>query len=245
MRRYIFFASFLVLFGVGAGFSQTTAADSNVLPAQTVSKASLAAKHADSKLNETVLHKSVLNYSLPAELAEVAQKCAAGEPDECYFSYKTFENAADSKLAAAANLELSVLSLQRGLVKQALSYINRACELNPDDPFMELTRGWTYLAAGKYKKARKSFDDLMYLTADFEYVSSSKTGNALSWYLSGNKEKSAAEWQYLYTANPYNISFVSYMLGKIAAEMKASRHLAPVFLQQALTHDSKNYAAAK
>ena len=180
MRRYIFFAGFLVLFGVGAGFSQTTAADSNVLPAQTVSKASLAAKHADSKLNETVLHKSVLNYSLPAELAEVAQKCAAGEPDECYFSYKTFENAADSKLAAAANLELSVLSLQRGLVKQALSYINRACELNPDDPFMELTRGWTYLAAGKYKKARKSFDDLMYLTADFEYVSSSKTGNALS-----------------------------------------------------------------
>lgn len=245
MRRYIFFAGFLVLFGVEAGFSQTTAADSNVLPAQTVSKASLAAKHADSKLNETVLHKSVLNYSLPPELAEVAQKCAAGEPDECYFSYKTFENAADSKLAAAANLELSVLSLQRGLVKQALSYINRACELNPDDPFMELTRGWTYLAAGKYKKARKSFDDLMYLTADFEYVSSSKTGNALSWYLSGNKEKSAAEWQYLYTANPYNISFVSYMLGKIAAEMKASRHLAPVFLQQALTHDSKNYAAAK
>lgn len=213
--------------------------------AGTVTKSSLAAARADSKLNETVLHKSVLDYSLPADIAAVAKKCAAGEADECYFSFKTFENAADPKVAAAANLELAVLSLQRGLVKQSLKYIDRAAELNPDDPFVELTRGWLLLSAGKYKKSRQSFSDLMYLTADFEYVSSAKLGTALAWYFGGNKEKAAAELQYLYTSNPYAISFVSYMLGRIASEMKASKKLAPVFLQQALSHDEKNYAAAE
>lgn len=35
------------------------------------------------------------------------------------------------------------------------------------------------------------------------------------------------------------------MLGRIASEMKSSRKLAPVFLQQALSHDEKNYAAVE
>ena len=148
-------------------------------------------------------------------------------------------------MAAAANLELAVLSLQRGLVKQALEHIDRACELNGEDPFMELTRGWMQLSAGKYKQARQTFDHLFYLTADFEYVSSAKMGTALAWYFSGNKEEAAAAFQYVYTSNPYAISFVSYMLGQIASEMKSSRHLAPVFLQQSLSHDEKNYAAAE
>ena len=212
---------------------------------QTVSKSTLAAARVDSKLNETILHKSVLDYYLPADIASVAKKCAAGEIDECYFSFKTFENSPDKKTASSANLELAVLSLQRGLVKQAVKYIDQACALNPDDPFAELTRGWILLSSGKYKKARQSFQNLLYLTADFEYVSSAKLGTALAWYLDGDKEKSATELQYLYTSNPYTISFVSYMLGRIASEMKSSRQLAPVFLQQSLTHDARNYAAVE
>ena len=248
MRKYTLFITFLFLVWCGqtAFCSALDVADNTAAQnqTQTVSKSSLAATRVDSKLNETVLHKSVLDYSLPPEIAAVSKKCAAGEVDECYFSFKSFENAPDVKLAAAANVELAVLSLQRGLIKQALRHIDRACTLSPDDPFAELTRGWMLLSAGKYKKARQAFDNLMYLTADFEYVSSAKLGSALSWYFGGNKEKSAAELQYLYTSNPYAISFVSYMLGRVASEVKAGRKLAPVFLQQALSHDEKNYAAA-
>lgn len=229
----------------GSSSSGQDAAPAADAPVQTVSKSTLAATRVDSKLNETVLHASVMDYSLPPDIASVAQKCAEGETDECYFSFKTFENSSDVKVAAAANVELAVMSLQRGLVKQAVKYIDRACTLNPDDPFAELTRGWILLSYGKYKKARQSFQDLLYLTADFEYVSSAKLGTALSWYLDGNKEKAATELQYLYTSNPYTISFVSYMLGRIASEMKASRRLAPVFLQQALSHDERNYAAVE
>ncbi len=209
-----------------------------------MSKSALAAKHVDSKLNETLLHKTVLDYSLLPEIKEAAQTCAQGEED-CYFTFKTFENAADTKLAAAANLELAVLSLQRGLVKQALTHIEKASKLTPQDPFIELTRGWIFLSAGKYKKARETFEHLLYLSADLEYVSSAKLGSALAWYLTGNKEKSAEQLQYLYVSNPYTISFVSYMLGRIASETKSAKKMAPVFLQQALAHDERNYAAAE
>lgn len=211
---------------------------------QTVSKSALAAKHLDSKLNETLLHKTVLDYSLPPEIKDAAQTCMQGG-DDCYFAFKTFENASDPKVAAAANVELAVLALQRGLVKQSLAHIEKAGQLNPDDPFTALTHGWILLSAGKYKKAHETFDHLLYLSADLEYVSSAKLGGALALYLAGQKDKAAEQLQYLYVSNPYAISFVSYMLGRIASETKAAKKMAPVFLQQSLAHDEKNYAAAE
>lgn len=213
-------------------------------PAQADTKSALTAARLDNQLSETVLHKSVLDYTLPAQLAPLPAKCVQGGADECYFAFKAFEDAADPALAASANLELAILSQQRGFMKQALAHIEKSISLNPDDPFAQLTKGWLLFGAGKYKKARKAFEDLFYLTADFEYVSSAKLGDALAWYFSGNKEKAASELQYLYTSNPYAISFVSFMLGKIASEMKTAKKLAPVFLQQSLSHDEKNYAAA-
>lgn len=214
-------------------------------PAVSITKTSLTATRVDSKLNETILHKSVMDYSVPEELRPIMQKCVAGETDDCYFSLKTYENAADKAVASAANLELAYLSLQKGLVKKALNYVDRACALSPDDPFIKLSQGWFLLSAGKYKKARETFAELMYLTADFEYVSSAKLGTALAWYYHGNKEKASQELQYLYSSNPYAISFTAFMLGKIASEVKSAKKLAPVFLQQALEHDEKNYAAAE
>lgn len=245
MRKWTIPILFLLV-GSVASFAQeaeeSLEVDSSAV-AKTVNKSSLAAKRADSKLNETLLHKSVLDYTLPPEIKTVAEKCVSGNIDECYFSLKTYENDPQKEVSSAANLELAILSLQRGLVSQAVTYIQQASSLNSEDPFIELTKGWILLSAGKYKQARQTFDHLLYLTADFEYVSSAKMGTALAWYFSGNKEEAAAAFQYVYTSNPYAISFVSYMLGKIASEMKPSRHLAPVFLQQSLSHDEKNYPA--
>ena len=239
-----YFALFFVLLSALGAWAQTAPQTQDAPePVQTVSKASLAAHRVDSKLNELTLHKTVLDYALPPEIEDAARTCTQGQED-CYFAFKTFENAPDPKLAAAANLELAVLAMQRGQVKQALAHIAKANELTPDDPFVELTRGWMLLSAGKYKQARETFDHLLYLSADFEYVSSAKLGAALALYLSGHKDKASEQLQYLYVSNPYSISFVSYMLGRIASETKAAKKMAPVFLQQALSHDEKNYAAA-
>ena len=252
MRKYTFLFVCLAALPVAAQPLSGVASAADTLaevateqaPVQTVSKSSIAAKRADSKLNEIAMHKTVLDYALPPEIASTAQACTQEEED-CYIAFKTFENASDPHVAAAANLELAVLALQRGLVKQSLAYITRASELNPDDPFIELTKGWILLSAGKYKQSRETFDHLLYLSADFEYVTSAKLGSSLAWYFGGNKEKAAEQLQYLYVSNPYAISFVSYMLGRIASETKAAKKMAPVFLQQALSHDEKNYAAAK
>ena len=226
----------------GAVASAFSAQEETGIPS---AKTSLATVRAESKLNPLALHKSVLDYALPGVLEEIMPKCVAGAVEECYFALKAFENSADTRVAQKANIELAVLSLQRGLISQAVNHIDKACLLDGEDPFAELTRGWILLAAGKYKKARQSFDHLLYLTADLEYVSSAKLGSALSWYLSGHKEPAATELQYLYTSNPYMISFVSYLMGDITAQKKKTRHLSPVFLQQSLTHDERNYAAAK
>ena len=221
---------------------ESASAEQGQHSAATVTKRSLVTR-INLQLSERILHSTVIDYAQPPELAGVAQKCADGEPDACYFSYKAFENAPEAAVAARANLELSVLSLQRGLVKQALRYIDKAASLAPEDPFIELTRGWTLFAAGKYKKARKSFADMLYLTADFEYSSSAKLGTALAYYFEGQDELAASDFQYIYTSNPYLISFSAYMMGRIASERKDSRKLAPVFLRQALDHDGHNYPA--
>ena len=158
MKKCLFLSVFLVICFYaadwafcaeeGLGSQKEAGLGAEETAGQTVSKSALAATRVDSKLNETVLHKSVLDYSLPADISAVAKKCAAGEIDECYFSFKTFENSPDKNTASAANLELAVMSLQRGLVKQAVKYIEQACALNPDDPFAELSRGWILLSAG-------------------------------------------------------------------------------------------------
>ena len=207
-----------------------------------VSKSSLVTR-VDMQLGDNIIRSNLLDYTLPQELTEVAEKCRSVGPEECYFLYKSYENSPYAQTAAQANLELSVLSVQQGHLKQALAYINRAAELAPEDPFIELTRGWTLFSAGKYKKARESFANMLYLTADFEYASSAKLGTALAYYFEGNKKAAAKDFQYIYTSNPYLISFAAYMMGQIAASDKNSRKLAPVFLQQSLSHDGHNYPA--
>lgn len=207
-----------------------------------VSKSTLVTR-VDLQLGENIIHSNVLSYQQPQELLTVAEKCRTSGPDECFVLYKAYENASSAQVAARANLELSVLSLQRGQVKQAIDFIDRAAQLSAEEPFIELTRGWTLFAAGKYKKARESFANMLYLTADFEYASSAKLGTALAYYFEGNKQAAAKDFQYIYTSNPYLISFASYMMGRIASEEKSSRKLAPVFLEQSLSHDAHQYPA--
>jgi len=255
MKRYVFLNlfSFILLTvnlpaaaqtAVPAGeavYEETTTSAQTNIP-KAVSKSEVVTR-IDMQLGDSIIHSNVLDYTLPEELAVVAQKCISEGPDSCFVLYKGYEHAPQTAVAAQANLELAILSMQRGQMKEALHYISRAAELSPEDPFIELTRGWLLFAAGKYKKARKSFSDLLYLTADFEYASSAKLGTALAYYFEGNKKASAKDFQYIYTSNPYLISFAAYMMGQIAAQDKQSLKLAPVFLEQALSHDSHQYPA--
>ncbi len=258
MRKYLFFYIILCTTAVGAWSAPETAAPETVVGQATIAEVSsdepaapqagvvsknTVVTHIDTQLSQNIIHSNVLDYAQPKELAEVAQKCLSVGPDECFVLYKAYENAPLATTAARANVELSVLSLQRGQVKQALSYIERAGQLQPDDPFIALLKGWTLISAGKYKKARQAFADMLYLTADFEYASSAKLGTALAYYWEGNPKAAAKDFQYIYTSNPYLISFAAYMMGKIAAGDKSSRKLAPVFLEQSLSHDVHNYPA--
>ena len=258
MKKYIFLSLFLICFISTVGSAEIasskvvgnatiaqpaepSATDANA-PVGVVSKSTLVTR-VDLQLNENILHSNVLDYGQPAELEDVAEKCQTDGPDECLVLYKAYENAPQKEVAAAANLNLAILSLHRGQLKQSLQYIDQAAKLMPEDPFVELTRGWILFADGKYKKARQSFSAMLYLTADFEYASSAKLGTALAYYFEGNAQAAAKDFQYIYTSNPYLISFAAYMMGRIASEQKDSRKLAPVFLEQSLSHDGRQYPA--
>ena len=168
MGKYgIFFVCIGLVCPLFAQQTQQVGPGTQVSAPASSAKSALAATRLDNQLNETLLHRSVLDYTLPPDIASVVQKCVQGDSDECYVALKTFENATDSHVAAAANVELALLAQQRGLMKQALAYIEKAVSLSPDDPFIQLSKGWLLLSAGKYKKARKAFEDLFYLTADF------------------------------------------------------------------------------
>ena len=138
-------------------------------PGRITTTTSLTAVKMQSRLSDPALFKSVLSYTLPPEFENAMDKCRQGLGDECFFSLKGFETDANPAVASAANMELAVLSMQRGMPKEALKYAQTAIKLTPDDPFPVLSSGWIWLSLGKYKKARKAFADLMYLTADFEY----------------------------------------------------------------------------
>ena len=274
MRKHAFFTLCLVLFGAGSAYSSifegippvsaagqaaaqpvVSSASVNAADPQTQQEApqptrittttSLTTVKMRSRFSDPSLFKSVLSYQVPYELENALDKCRQGQADECFFSLKGFEQDANPSLAAAANMELAVLSMQRGQPKEALKYAQNAVKLTPDEPYPVLYSGWVWLSLGKYKKARQAFANLMYLTADFEYVASAKLGTALSWYFDGDEKKAAQDLQYLYTFDPYTISLTSYLLGDVSTRMKGSKQFAPVFLQQALEHDKNNYAAVK
>lgn len=225
-----------------AAQAQPSAQSESSSAPKSVSKKSVVTR-LDMQLGDSIIHSNVLDYSLQPELVTVAEKCKTTGPEECFFLYKNYEKDTNTAIAAQANAELAVLSLQRGQLKEALAHITRGAQLAPEDPFMELTRGWILFSGGKYKKARRAFADMLYLTADFEYASSAKLGTALAYYFEGNKKAAAKDFQYIYTSNPYLISFAAYMMGQIAAQDKNSRKLAPVFLEQSLSHDGHNYPA--
>ena len=256
MRKYTFLSLFLIGFMSSASAAEITSSEvvgnatfahaaeatQDNQTAGVVSKSALVTR-VDLQLGENIIHANVLDYRQAPELADVSEKCRTVGPDECLVLYKAYENVPEKEVAATANLNVAILSLHRGQLKQALQYIDKAAQLTPDDPFVELTRGWILFSDGKYKKARESFANMLYLTADFEYASSAKLGTALAQYFEGNAQAAAKDFQYIYTSNPYLISFAAYMMGRIASEQKDSRKLAPVFLEQSLSHDARQYPA--
>lgn len=194
----------------------------------------------DIKLDEKVLRTSALNYDYPEQLKPVAKLCKRVNRDKCTNEYAKYTEHPNKKVSSIANLELAVSALVTGKTRHSLTYIDKAIEKDKDNPFLQFTKAWILFSAGRYDKALKSFENLLFLTADFEYISYAKVGEGLCYYYKGNKDKAREIFEYLYTTNPYLISFSAYMISKINYEKKKYQP-SLTLLQQSLDHDNENY----
>ena len=198
----------------------------------------------DVKLNDAVISKTVLTYFDGPELKQALSLYENGKQSEALELYERLSEdetlSAEAKLQAALNA--TVINLQRAQYKQAVKNAETASKINPNNPFAQLLKVWIYAAWGKTKEAKKEADALLFLTADFEYLSSSKLALAQAYLNAGKKNEAMDILQNLYGTDPYLISHAAFLMARLSAK---NRPAAQALLEQALSHDGNNYSAQK
>ena len=198
----------------------------------------------DIKLNNNLITKTVFDYPSYQELAPARQALLSGDTENALKIYKDFADSAEGEPAikTQAALNAAVIFLQRRDYKQALKYADTALKNEPSSPFAQLLKVWVYSAWGKVKETEKASKDLLFLTADFEYLASSKLAVAQAYFNAGKKNKAMDILQNLYGTNPYIISHAVYLMGRLSfKDFKISSAL----FEQALAHDPNNLSAQK
>lgn len=198
----------------------------------------------DIKLNDNIISKTVMDYAPAENLKSANQALLQGQTDEALKLLAQQALSADLKAKdkAQAYLNSAVIYLQRREYKKALAEIDEAIKITPEDPFAQLLKVWTYSAWGKNKETKKAAENLLFLTADFEYLSSSKLAWAISYFNKGQKKEAMDILQNLYGTNPYIISHAAYLMGLISFK---DYKISSALFEQALTHDKNNYMAQK
>lgn len=205
----------------------------------------MAVKHLpDVKLNNAIIRKSVLTYFDAPELKEAQTLYQSGQQNKALGVYENISINEDfsSQVRLQAALNAAVINLQRSEYKNALKNADAALKINPNNPFSQLLKIWIYSAWGKIKETKKEADNLLFLTADFEYLASSKLALAHAYFNAGKGIQAMDILQNLYGTDPYLISHSAYLMGRLSVKDKPA---AQALFEQALAHDGSNCAAQK
>lgn len=188
----------------------------------------------DIKLNEEILTKTVLTYEMPENLIEDNKWFLVGDTDRALEELSKFPK------DARAQAEIALIYLQRRDYKKAQTALNTALKLEPQTPIYNLLQVWLYAAQNKVKEAQKTYDNMLFLTSDFEYLASGKLALAQA-YFNKNKFKEAGTiLQDIYSNDPYKISHAVYLIARIYLA-NGNKKGAQTLFEQALEHDGSNY----
>ena len=198
----------------------------------------------DIKLNNTIITKNVFSYPDYTEFIPAQKALTLGDTQQALQLYtklaQTQNAGTEIKLQAALNA--AQIYLQRRDYKNAEYFAGLAASADNTDPSAQLFKVWVYSAQGKVKQAKKAAADLLFLTADFEYLASSKLAMAQAYFNAGKKKEAMEILQNLYATNPYIISHAVYLMGRLSfKDFKISSAL----FEQALAHDNNNLSAQK
>ncbi len=188
----------------------------------------------DIKLNEEVLTKTVLAYGMPQNLTEDNKWFLAGDTE------KTLEELSKHENSALAQAEIALIYLQRRDYKKAQKALNNALKIEPQTPIYNLLQVWLYAAQNKIKEAQKTYDNMLFLTSDFEYLASGKLALAQAYFNKKKFDKAGTILQDIYSNDPYKISHAVYLIARIYFA-NGNKKAAQTLFEQALEHDGSNY----
>ena len=188
----------------------------------------------DIKLNEEVLTKTVLTYEMPENLVEDNKWFLVGDTERALEELSKYEN------DARAQAEVALINFQRRDYKKAQGALNTALALEPQEPIYNLLQVWLYAAQNKAKEAQKTYDNMLFLTSDFEYLASGKLALAQAYFNKKNFKEAGTILQDIYSNDPYKISHAVYLIARIYLT-NGNKKGAQTLFEQALEHDGSNY----
>ena len=188
----------------------------------------------DIKLNEEILTKTVLTYEIPEDLIEDNKWFLVGDTE------RALEDLSKYKDDARAQAEIALINFQRRDYKKAQSALNAALKTAPQEPIYNLLQVWLYAAQNKVKEAQKTYDNMLFLTSDFEYLASGKLALAQAYFNKKNFKEAGTILQDIYSNDPYKISHAVYLIARIYLANENKKGAQTLF-EQALEHDGNNY----
>ncbi len=187
----------------------------------------------DIKLNEEVLTKTVFTYDIPESIEPLTQLFLGGQETEILPFLTEQDN-------ARAQGEAALIYLQQRDYKNAQIAIDKALKAEPQMPIYNLLQVWLYAAQGNVKQAQKVYNNMLFLTSDFEYLSSGKLALAQAYFNKGDFEKAGTIVQDIYSNDPYKISHAVYLIARMYFK-NGNKKAAQTLFEQALIHDDSNY----
>ncbi len=188
----------------------------------------------DIKLNEEILTKTIFTYDFPQNITEQNKLFLVGNVE------KALEELSKYTTYSRAQAEIALINFQRRNYKNAQKALNNALKLEPQQPIYNLLQVWLYAAQNKVKEAQKTYDNMLFLTSDFEYLASGKLALAQAYFNKKNFKEAGTILQDIYSNDPYKISHAVYLIARIYFA-NGNKKGAQTLFEQALEHDASNY----
>ena len=187
----------------------------------------------DIKLNEEVLTKTVFTYTVPQEIEQENELFLRGFATQALQFLTAKEN-------PSSQAEAALILLQIKDYKNAQIALDKALKTKPQEPIYNLLQVWLYAAQGEVKKAQDTYNNMLFLTADFEYLASGKLALAQAYFDKGKFKEAGKILQDIYSNDPYKISHAIYLIARIYFK-NGNKKAAKTLFEQALLHDESNY----
>ena len=187
----------------------------------------------DIKLNEEILTKTVFTYNLPKENTEGNKLFLEGDTAQAASTFAALDN-------PRSQAEAALIYFQKRDYKNAQIALNTALKAEQQNPLYNLLQVWLYAAQGDVKKAQKTYNNMLFLTADFEYLASGKLALAEAYFNKGKYKEAGTIVQDIYSNDPYKISHAVYLIARTYFK-NGNKKAAQTLFEQALLHDDSNY----